>query len=197
VIEQQYGIPVHNHNEGEAPDGCISWNPSNDTLGPITLHLSERDIPYDDGFGKSDFGMIMHKNCNLIVKTSSIWLPELMEASKNFAMPLSLDPRTIELWKSFERVWKIMDYTEEAVKNAGINDYAQERNELQFFADCFRKIYGVKYRGTYLHIVLCHTIPVRLPFWMTLLMFLRFGLLMSHYSSSQTRALNRAIITIV
>lgn len=119
---------------------------------------------HDDGYTKCGLGMISWKECCIIVQTSDIWLKKLkIEISTLSENSVEITDEILKLWSLLKELWALLHYTSDDIKNSLDNNFTKEREFFKNFGETYYNTFGAKHCVShYLHIVLCHTIPVSL-----------------------------------
>jgi hypothetical protein len=133
-------------------------------LGPIKLKKNTAAAMDDENHEKSTFGMIPWKDCDLIVKTSEIWLQELETNAHLFDPPFAIPPTLPPIWKQFRKIWQLIGSSDADLatfrKEPGNEQYQNQEAEFFAFGRALIAAYPDIY-GWYFHIITCHTIKVR------------------------------------
>lgn len=139
------------------------------------MKASGKITKVDDGFERLDFGMIMHKNCHVIVLLAWDWVPKFINAfnclpaqarlmfdkrnKKHYELKLPTD--LLELWLEFEKIWNALLYKQDKIDEISKNNFVVEEHLFSNFGKLYSKNFSSRgSKSIYLHIVLCHTIQV-------------------------------------
>eukprot|EP00339_Tiarina_fusa_P020480 CAMPEP_0117017860 /NCGR_PEP_ID=MMETSP0472-20121206/13886_1 /TAXON_ID=693140 ORGANISM="Tiarina fusus, Strain LIS" /NCGR_SAMPLE_ID=MMETSP0472 /ASSEMBLY_ACC=CAM_ASM_000603 /LENGTH=194 /DNA_ID=CAMNT_0004722343 /DNA_START=306 /DNA_END=886 /DNA_ORIENTATION=- len=126
--------------------------------GPLKLIPATKLLDGDE-FEESNFGMIMWKECYLIVKTSEYWMNELREAAKQFKAPFEISADTVELWDLLRRVWNLLHAGEKEILEMKKEKFKQQWDLLENFGKAYIKCYPHG-KSHYVHIICCHLISL-------------------------------------
>ena len=110
--------------------------------------------------------MISGKGCELIVDTYNIWLPDYekwiqKQTKKDNILKFEITDSIKKLWILLKELLSMLEYKSEDIINCKKTNFEKEKEFFKDFGRTFLEAFGKSNcRIQYLHIIVCHTIPV-------------------------------------
>jgi hypothetical protein len=138
--------------------------PSNAGWSAIFLKRKTKTHPTTDEVELSTFDFISAKDCIQILKTCCLWLPEYIEASKDFGEEFgTLDPNVYPLWKLMTEVSDLLGLNDDQLsvsqREPNNKNYQKQKEVFHKFGMLLSSTYPTC-KSWYFHLVVCHTTTV-------------------------------------